>query len=82
MHGGHDILEYSATDFDATVMVPNIDIYLTRARARAHTDNSLGERVNCADLCSAVRRRIVSVPPVRTDKSILDRNVMRKSMPA
>jgi len=27
---------------------------------RARTDNSLGERVNYADLCSPVRRRIVS----------------------
>lgn len=26
----------------------------------ARTDNSLGERVNCADLCSPIRRRIVS----------------------
>lgn len=26
------ILEYSATDFDATVIAPNIDVYILRAR--------------------------------------------------
>lgn len=48
----------------------------------ARTDNSLGERVNCADLCSPVRRRVSSSWRYKTNKSILDRNVMRKSMPA
>lgn len=48
-----DVLEYSASDFDATVVVPNIDIRHARARARARADNSLGERANRrADLCS------------------------------
>jgi len=47
-----------------------------RARARARFDNSFEKRVNRADLCS--------FPAVssshRTDKSILDGNVVRKSM--